>query len=120
MQESDNNPFQCSNCTSEEKKVRNCFNYKGLESYAIAVEKYTDLINYEHRVKKANKVVSLPGGIRLYECPVSYLTQDTHDIMNIVYLMESTNSLYYDGAIADQPFWLIEAFNIFKKETLKK
>lgn len=52
---------------------------------------------------------------------MSYISDaDTIDIVRAVYLMEGTGYLYGAGGLGDQPCWLIEALEIFKKEQAEK
>lgn len=83
-----------------------------------AIEKYTDDITARLKETGAGKVFSL-GTIRLYECPVSYLSGDTREIIRLVYLLEDTGNMLHAGGWAEQPFWLIQAFEIFKRETAR-
>ncbi len=39
--------------------------------------------------------------------------------MRLVYLVEDTSLLLYGGGWGDQPFWLVEAFEIYKYEAHK-
>ncbi len=60
------------------------------------------------------------GDARLYECPLSFLTDDTREIIRLVYLLEDTGNMLNAGGWAEQPFWLIQAFEIFKTETSRQ
>ncbi|MFQ5736739.1 MAG: hypothetical protein ACE5GY_07735 [Thermodesulfobacteriota bacterium] len=88
---------------------------KGLSEGSRAVASYTDGVAEEHKEKKAAKVVTL-GDLRLYECPQSYLSEETSEIMRLVFLIDESGCLYYDGGWADQPCWLVEAFEIYRVE----
>lgn len=69
------------------------------------------------------KVQSYPLGtdlIRLYECPITYVTRDTSEIIRLLYMYEDTKQFLYSGGIADQPHWFIEAIDIFKQETYQQ
>lgn len=112
-------PFDCEKCTEADKEARNCFNRLGLSEEARAVETYTEEVKTEIKDKKAQKVFGIEG-IRFYECPLSYLAdQEIQDIARAVYLMEGTGHLYNEGGIGDQPYWLIEAIEIFRTEKVK-
>ena len=63
----------------------------------------------------AQKVLGL-GDIRLYECPLSYLTEETAELMRVVFMIDSTGQLLFEGGWADQPFWLVEAYEIYRTE----
>lgn len=69
----------------------------------------------EHRCKGAQKVMGL-GDLRLYECPLSYITEETARLMRLVFLLDSTGKLLFEGGWADQPFWLAEAYEIYRGE----
>lgn len=57
--------------------------------------------------------------MRLYECPLSYLTEETAEVMRLLYLMDGTGRLLHTGGLAGQPFWLVEAYEIFKTEDMR-
>lgn len=54
--------------------------------------------------------------MRLYECPLSHVKEETAEVMRFVFLMDETRSLAFGGGLADQPFWLMEAYEIYKRE----
>ncbi|MBI5970870.1 MAG: hypothetical protein HY884_06920 [Deltaproteobacteria bacterium] len=56
------------------------------------------------------------SGLRFYECPLSCISEDTREIMRICFLMDGANALYFNGGWAEQPAWIVEAFEIFKAE----
>jgi hypothetical protein len=66
----------------------------------------------------AVKLVTL-GDIRLYECPNSYVTEETGDILQAVFLVTETHIPYVPGGWQDQPHWLSEAVALYKKESLE-
>lgn len=94
----------------------NCGNRKGLSDEARAVTKYTPEVTQEHKKTGAGKVFASLGDIRLYECPLTYITAETWEVIRLAYMTESTGHLYFRGGLADQPFWLIEAIEICKAE----
>lgn len=49
---------------------------------------------------------------------LSYLTNDTSELIRALYLIDSSKTMLLDGSLGDQPYWLIEAIEIYKKETL--
>ncbi len=108
-------PFSCSNCGEADKNERNCFNFKGLSDNARAVGSYDVLISEELTAKSCAKVVSL-GDLRLYECPLSYVSEESFRVMRCVFMMESSGRLYFEGGLADQPCWAVEAFEIYQSE----
>lgn len=114
----DGSPFDCANCTERDKRVRNCFNRLGLSEEARAVSGYTEEVIEEHGGKGAQKVFSV-GGIRLYECPLSYITDETSRLMRMVFLIDGTGHLPFSGGWADQPYWLVEAFEVYKIESAR-
>ncbi len=67
--------------------------------------------------QSAQKVFSL-GDIRLYECPVSYISYETVEMMRLVYLIDDSGSLLHGGGWGDQPAWLIEAVEVFRTERI--
>ncbi len=69
--------------------------------------------------RPAQKVFSL-GGIRLYECPVSYISRDTVEMMRLVYLVDDSKNLLHSGGWGDQPAWLVEAVEVFRMETVRR
>jgi len=96
-------------------EARNCRNLKGLSEEARAVCSYTPGVKLEIEKTGAAKVISL-GDLRLYECPLSYLTEETGTVVRLVFLIEDSGVLYYGGGWGDQPCWLVEAFEIYRTE----
>lgn len=82
----------------------------------VSIEEFTDEIKEELNEKGANKVWQLDGNMRLYECPLTYITQDTWDTIRLIYMIDGSQHLLYAGGWSDQPYWLIEAYEIFKSE----
>ena len=113
----DGSPFDCQLCSSVDREIRNCFNRTGLSESARAVEAYTGEVTREIKEKNASKVFSL-GSLRLYECPLSYLTWDTREIMRAVFLINGSGHLMCGNGWGAEPYWLVEAFEIFKAEGL--
>ena len=107
----DGSPFRCEDCTDENKITLNCGNSKGLSENAKAVTSYTEEIKSE--IEGIDKVFSV-GNIRLYECPLTYISTDTHDLMRLAYLIDDTKQLFYAGGWSEQPYWLIDAYEILK------
>ncbi len=118
MLSSGGSPFNCVTCTGADRKARNCANYLGLSEEARAVTVYEPHVTAEIEEAGATKVVSL-GDIRLYECPVSFIAIDTAELMRLTYLVESSGSLLHAGGWGAQPVWLVEAFDIYKSESLR-
>lgn len=112
--------FKCSTCTDKDKDSRNCLNHKGLPEEMRAVfGEYTEFQKDYIEEHKPNKVAPLKNKedvIRMYECPTSYMTMDTASIMELIYTMENTDNLMYEGGLNNQPYWLVEGINIYKKE----
>lgn len=98
---------------------RNCGNRRGLSDDSRAVTKYTDEVIQEHKVTGAQKVFSL-GNIRLYECPLTYVTAETWEIIGLINLMEDSRNLLFSGGWAEQPAWLIETIQIAKTEVTRE
>lgn len=122
-------PFKCSKCTPRNKKNRNCGNHLGLsnEARAVTSEEYkkpSSLWNYatvwdEIKGKDVTKVFTL-GDIRLYECPLSYITRESAEIKSTVYLLDGSSNLLYAGGWGDQPAWLVEAVGICRGEEARR
>lgn len=100
-------------------KIRNCGNHCGLSDEARAVTEYTDGVIQEHKGSGSQKVFSL-GNIRLYECPLTYVTTETWEIIGLINLMEDSRNLLFSGGWADQPAWLIEAIQVAKTEVARE
>ncbi|HEY4706306.1 MAG TPA: hypothetical protein VII64_02530 [Thermodesulfobacteriota bacterium] len=65
--------------------------------------------------KGCRKVAGL-GDVRLYECPESYFDEETMRIIGLVFMLEGSGRHFFEGGIAGQPCWLIEAMQIFNAE----
>lgn len=100
-------------------EARNCGNHLGLSEDALAVTEYTYGVIYELKEKGAKKVISL-GDMRLYECPLSYITSETWEIVSLVYLIEDTKRLLHQGEWGDQPYWLVDVVRIYKSELARR
>lgn len=111
-------PFDCERCTRQDREARNCCNRKGLREEARAVEAYTPEVVEEHREKGARKVFRL-AGLRLYECPLSYISMVTSDVIRLVYLIEGSGALLFPGGWGAQPAWLVEAYEVFRAENAR-
>lgn len=109
-------PFDCDACTDRDREARNCCNRLDLPDDALAVNDYTDEVKAALSEKNAKKVFTL-GDMRLYECSLSYLSEDTRDIIQMVFLMDSTKRLLFAGEWGEQPAWLVEAYGIFLAES---
>ncbi|MBI5885312.1 MAG: hypothetical protein HZB85_01865 [Deltaproteobacteria bacterium] len=112
----DASPFACETCGDRDREARNCYNALDLSNDALAVSDYTDEVKAALSERNAKKVFTL-GDMRLYECPLSYLSEDTRDIIQMVFLMDSTKRLLFSGEWGDQPAWLVEAYGIFLSES---
>jgi hypothetical protein len=88
------------------------------EDAKILADGYDKNIAEELREKGVKKVKGL-GNYRLFECPLSFITSDTWDITQLVYLIESSGHLLHSGGWGNQPFWLVEAYRLFKRERAK-
>lgn len=85
---------------------------------ARAVTEYTEEVKEELKEKGAEKVFSF-GDVRLYECPLSYISEDTGELIRLCFLVDDTGNLLYDGGWGNQPMWLVEAFEAYKAEMLR-
>lgn len=45
---------------------------------------------------------------------MTYISPDTNGLMRLAYLVDDTKQLLYAGGWGDQPYWLIEAYEILK------
>lgn len=95
--------------------ARNCRNHKNLPDDILAVTQYTYGVEYDLRNTGAQKIISL-GDVRFYECPLSYITSETWELIRLVYMIDDTKQMLFDGGLSQQPFWLIEAIEIHKAE----
>lgn len=77
---------------------------------------YTEEVTAELRGKGAKKVASF-AGLRLYECPSSYITPETLEMMRAVFVSETIGSLPCAGGWTEQPLWFVEAYEIYKAES---
>jgi len=112
----DKSPFACDTCTDRDREARNCCNSLDLPDDALAVADYTDEVKAALSERNAQKVFTL-GDMRLYECPLSYISGETRDIIQMVFLMDSTKRLLFTGEWGDQPVWLVEAYGVFLTES---
>lgn len=60
------------------------------------------------------------GDLRLYECPLSYITEETWQVMRLVFLTDGSQQLYFPGGWGSQPHWLIEALELYRAENARK
>ena len=115
----DGSPFDCALCTDKDQGERNCFNRTSLSDEVRAVTNYSEEVKDEIKIKGAKKVIGL-SGIRLYECPLSYITFDTVEIIRLVYLVDLSGAFLYPGGLGAQPAWLVEAYELFKVERARR
>ncbi len=87
-----------------------------LSEGARAVTDYTEEVKGELKEKGAEKVVVL-GNLRLYECPLSYITEDTWEMVRMIRFLEHTRRLPLSGGWADQPYWFVEAYGLYLEES---
>jgi hypothetical protein len=62
----------------------------------------------------AAKVATL-AGVRFFECPALLITPETHDLLWALHLVEQGH-LLWPGGWADQPYWLVQAQDAYKRE----
>lgn len=79
------------------------------------VGEYSEEVKDELKIKSAKKVIGL-SGLRFYECPLSYLSVETVEVIRLVYLVDSSGSFLYEGGLGAQPAWLIEAYELYQVE----
>lgn len=101
------------------RRARNCNNLLRLSDESRAFLKSSEWIDHEILSKDATKVHTL-GEVRLYECPLTYITRDTADMIRMAYLAESTSKLFTSGGVGDQPSWFVKAFELCKIEQKRK
>lgn len=77
--------------------------------------KYDDAVTAEIQAKAAQKVYAW-SGLRFYECPLSYVTQETYEITKVVFLIDASSHLLHAGGWGDQLAWLVEAYELFRIE----
>jgi len=58
--------------------------------------------------------------LRLYECPLTYILKESWEVIRLVYLIESTGQLLFEGGWGAQPFWLVEAYERYRIESFKR
>ena len=80
--------------------------------------KYDEEVVGEHKEKAAKKVFTL-GDIRLYECPLSYITNDTREMLRAVYMADSLGVLLLGKGLGEEPCWFVEAFEAYGREASK-
>lgn len=56
------------------------------------------------------------GNLYLYECPPLWITQDTWDLLDAIYIFENKNLLPFHGLWTEQPAWFIQAYKIYRNE----
>lgn len=54
--------------------------------------------------------------IRLYECPLTWITEETGELLRMLRLVKDTSVPPLAGGWADQPAWFVEAFDIYTRE----
>ncbi len=62
------------------------------------------------------KKVFMLGDIRLYECPLTWISEETYHMLRAVYLAKDSSVLYNAGGWADQPEWFIDAYELQRTE----
>lgn len=94
-------------------------NLKGLSEDARVVYSYSPEVKGELKAAGARKVAGL-GGLRLYECPESLLDGETAMVMRAVFLADGSGRLLYEGGLAGQPCWFVEALEIWQREKARR
>lgn len=106
-------PFSCASCTDRDKELRNCGNRKRLKHTALASVKSA---GFRPEGKKVYNLTNGEEVLRLYECPVRWITDETMDLLHMVRLTNETGVFPLAGGTADQPYWFIEACQIYSRE----
>lgn len=118
-------PFDCQNCTREDQEKNNCHNrydlidpaYEHLQNDAPIENWFLNDVKEKWRGKYKGSfplTVLLLGNIRLYECPNTWITQDTIRLKNALFLGENPEKIY-PGTWIDQPQWYIDAISIYRE-----
>lgn len=114
-------PFSCLDCKDQDKQARNCGNRLDLDLTDVIWKEYDEgerkRIAQAFKKAGANKVINL-GDIRLYECPLTWVTEESWDICRMLYLAQDTHVLYAGGGWANQPVWFMQAFELFRAELM--
>ena len=63
----------------------------------------------------AKKVFTL-GELRLYECPLKWISEDTWRMLRAIHLSKDSGVLYSAGGWDDQPEWFVEAYELHRIE----
>jgi hypothetical protein len=105
-------PFDCKTC--KDKIGRNCKNRKKLEYTVIQDFNFAEKAWRKKNAKHAPKVFRFKD-LRLYECPVSYITNETRILLELLF-SEEHPPFIFPGGWLDQPVWWIEAIQIYKTE----
>lgn len=87
-------------------------------NFASMPEDEKEEIAAEHKEKKAGKLPSL-GDLRMYVCPPLWITKDTRDLIDSVFIFDDMRLLPFRGTWTEQPAWFIQAFKIYKSELSK-
>ena len=110
----DSSPFDCGTCSDKQRLESNCGNADGLSGDARGFEDYTDEIKEE--LGKGKRFKLAVGGFKFYECPLTYITEETWQLIRLVHLIDTSGHLLHSGGWANQPQWLVEAYEIYKQE----
>lgn len=105
-------PFDCSNCDLQEE--RNCGNLKKLACTSIEDFKSDDYKS----IKDETKIWTI-GLTRLYECPLTWFTDDSLRLYDISYLINNSGQLLFNGSWSEQPAWVWQAYLIYQQEINK-
>ena len=79
------------------------------------------MIGQQIEKKGGRKVCTLgtgPSAIRLYECPNSWVTSESRQMLSAVYRYHEHHTLPAAGGWDDQPVWFREAWEIFRSELM--
>lgn len=105
--------FKCDDCGDRDKEIRNCGNKIGLIETIFEGKTAPDLELRQIKKTGVSKVWKL-GPVRLYECPLSWIKQQTHTIIDTLFSVADSPALLFDGGWMRQPNWFVEAWKIFK------
>lgn len=57
--------------------------------------------------------------MRLFECPISWITKETSQVLEVVTLAVDSGYLLFSGGWGKQPYWFVEAYQIYKEEVAR-
>jgi len=118
---SDHAPWDCTNCTTKQRKLRNCHNRAGYEdTILIGAQEWGSIpASRKHALKLDDADGKAP--LKFMACPVSTTTPHTWELIRLVNRCtggEGTDlqHLPWPGLITDQPPGFLEAVDMMRGE----